>query len=427
MTALCALLPVVPASATPTLPAPVLPAASASTSASPTRVAVPPVAPPPTDGGISPAAPDPHPPLGGVAPDGSTPGGARLLSRGLILPRGAPPLPASLTAHAWVLVDLDSGAILAARDPHGRYQPASILKWLTAVTLIPQLAGDRRVMVDADTVRTPPTRAGLVAGGTYTVDQLFAGMLLVSGNDTAVARAKAAGGVQQTVDAMNRTALRLGAYDTFAQTPSGLDGWQQLTSPYDMAIILRAALAIPRLVQYARLPSATLPVQSVNGYGPVTLVNQNEQFLTNVPGAIAAKTGFTDAAQQTFVGAIQRHGRRLGVVFMRAERWPTAQWQQATDLMNWGFALPAHTAAVGSLAAPVSMPGPAAGVANAQLVDPAQRERHAAALASAVAAVTTLRIGRSTGGDGIRVGLILLGALLVLAGGTLHWHANRLH
>ena len=60
----------------------------------------------------------------------------------------------------------------------------------------------------------------------------------MSGNDTAAALADAAGGVGHTVALMNQTALRLGAYDTFVQTPSGLDGWQQLTSAYDMAIFL---------------------------------------------------------------------------------------------------------------------------------------------------------------------------------------------
>jgi D-alanyl-D-alanine carboxypeptidase (penicillin-binding protein 5/6) len=170
---------------------------------------------------------------------------------------------------------------------------------------------------------------------------------------------------------MNRTALSLGAYDTFVQTPSGLDGWQQLTSAYDMALFLRAAMDDPRFLAYDRQATATLPHQAINGYGPVTLHNQNELFLSSVPGALVAKTGYTDAAQHTFVGAMQRHGRRLGVVFLRAQRWPTDQWQQARDLMNWGFALPPGTAPVGHLDAPVARPASSsaapAGVGSAAL------------------------------------------------------------
>ena len=63
------------------------------------------------------------------------PAAPHLASRGLVAPAGAPKLPAELRAHGWILADLDSGAVLAARDPHGRYQPASILKVLTALTV----------------------------------------------------------------------------------------------------------------------------------------------------------------------------------------------------------------------------------------------------------------------------------------------------
>ena len=316
----------------------------------------PPVAPSPTDSGVSPMAPDPNPPLAGIAPDGHLVGGAALRSRGVIVPPHAPPLPTSSTAQGWILVDLESGAVLAARDPHGRYQPASILKLLTSVTLLPLLPGKRVVTISKAAADAEGSRAGLVWNGRYTIDELFSGLLLVSGNDTAAALAEAAGGYQHTVDLMNEEARSLGAYDTFVQTPSGLDGWQQLTSAYDMALFLRAALAQPRFVAYDRAPTAQLPWQSVNGYGPVTMQNQNVTFLTTVPGALVAKTGYTDAAQHTFAGAIERHGRRLGVIFLRAQRQPTDQWQQAVDLLNWGFALPAGTRAVGHLETPPPAP-----------------------------------------------------------------------
>src|SRR6266516_2492000 len=314
---------------------------------------VPPPAPKPTSSENSPDAPDPHPPAGGIGPSGEHVGGARLRSRGLVLPAHAKPLPDGLTATAWALVDLDSGDVLAARDPHGRYQPASILKTLTSVTLLPMLPGKRVVTVSQDAANAEGSAVGIVAGGRYTVDQLFAGLLLMSGNDTAAALAEAAGGVHHAVTLMNRTALRLGAYDTFVQTPSGLDGWKQLTSAYDMAIFLRAAANTPRFVAYHRKPAATLPAQDVQGgkYGSVWLGNQNQTFLTTVPGALVAKPGFTAAAQHTYLCATDRHGRRLGVVFLRAQRYPLDQWQQAAELLDWGYAL-SRGSAVGHLDAP---------------------------------------------------------------------------
>lgn len=336
-------------------------AAAAYPSRSPagaTTHAVPPPAPRPTDTGKSPAAPDPHPPAGGIGPLGEPVGGHALLGRRLVLPAGAPKPPAEVTARSWIVVDLDNGQVVAARDPHGRYQPASIQKLLTTVTLLPLLPGSRRVVVSARAAGTEGSHAGLVAGGDYTVDQLFRGLLLVSGNDAAEALAEAAGGRARTVAMMNAEARRLGAYDTYVQTPSGLDGWQQLTSAYDMALVLRAALAQPRFVAYDTAAKALLPVQKINGFGPVELINQNEQFLTTVKGALVAKTGFTDAAQHTFVGAIERAGQRYGVVLLRAQRWPNDQWQQATALVTWAAALPAGTRPVGQLARPVALPHP---------------------------------------------------------------------
>jgi serine-type D-Ala-D-Ala carboxypeptidase (penicillin-binding protein 5/6) len=384
-------------------------AADPSSTTAPSARAAQPAAPHPTSAALSPDAPDPHPPAGGIGPDGRPVGGSQLASRRVVLPAHAPALPAGLTAAAWVLVDLDSGDVLAAKDPHGRYQPASILKTLTAVTLLPLLPGRKVVTASTAAADTEGSHAGLVAGGRYTVDDLFRGLLLVSGNDAAAALAQAAGGRQHTVELMNDTAARLGGYDTYVQTPSGLDGWQQLTSAYDMAIFLRAAVDQPRFVAYDRTLHSQLPWQQANGFGPVPLWNQNAEFLTTVPGALVAKTGYTDAAQHTFVGAISRHGRRLGVVFLRAQRWPADQWQQATDLVNWGFALPAGTPAVGHLD-PATVP-------DAPAPSPTTHAQHVV-----VAALAATDTGR--GGSGVIVPLGIAAAL-VATGGLAGWRINR--
>src|SRR6266487_1670735 len=347
---------------------------------------VPPPAPRPTSSENSPGAPDPHPPAGGIGPSGEHVGGARLRSRGLVLPAHAKPLPEGLTASAWALVDLDSGDVLAARDPHGRYQPASILKTLTSVTLVPMLPGKRVVTVSQDAANAEGSAVGIVAGGRYTVDQLFAGL-------------------HHAVTLMNQTALRLGAYDTFVQTPSGLDGWKQLTSAYDMAIFLRAAVDMPRFVAYDRRATGSLPAQNVRGrkYGSVWLGNQGEQFLTTVPGALVSKVGFTDAAAHTYLCAASRQGRRLGVIFLRAQRYPIDQWQQAAELLDWGYALPRGTS-VGHL-------DPAA--------TPPVSSRAARSTAHPTTAAAALR--RSGGSPP----WALIAVLIVVAGAGTLWLAGR--
>jgi D-alanyl-D-alanine carboxypeptidase (penicillin-binding protein 5/6) len=311
-----------------------------------------PAAPKPTSTAVSPEAPDPHPPAGGLGPDGTVPGGSRLAGRGTVAPTGAPPLPKQLHARAWLLADLDSGDILAARDAHGRYQPASTLKLLTALTVLPHLPGNRVITVSAQAANAEGSAVGLLTGGRYTVDELFEALMLVSGNDAATALAEANGGVQTTVAQMNAMAARIGAYDTLVQTPSGLDGWQQLTSAYDMALVLQQVVRQPRLIAYDRMPEAAWPPKSSSAgrVGRYAFPNQNTDFLTTVPGALLAKSGYTDAALHTYVAAARRNGRTLGVVLLRDTRLPVDQYLQAGQLLDWGFKLKPGAPPVGRLA-----------------------------------------------------------------------------
>ena len=311
-----------------------------------------PSAPKPTSTAASPDAPDPNPPAGGKGPDGAVPGGSRLASRGTVAPNGAAPLPKDVHARAWLLADLDSGDILAARDAHGRYQPASTLKLLTALTVLPHLPGNRVVTVSAQAANAEGSAVGLLTGGRYTVDELFEALMLVSGNDAATALAEANGGVQATVAQMNANAAALGAYDTFVQTPSGLDGWQQLTSAYDMALVLQQVIRQPRLIAYDRMPEAAWPPKSssLGRVGRYAFANQNTDYLTTVPGALLAKSGYTDAALHTYVAAARRNGRTLGVVLLRDTRLPVDQYVQAGQLLDWGFRLKPGTPPVGRLA-----------------------------------------------------------------------------
>ena len=105
---------------------------------------------------------------------------------------GADRLP-RIPASSWILVDADSGDILAAKDPHHQYPPASTLKVLTTVTLMPHLQQDSLYTANYQDVNQPGTRIGLRAGMANKVSDLFAGMMMNSGNDAAGAVANAAG------------------------------------------------------------------------------------------------------------------------------------------------------------------------------------------------------------------------------------------
>jgi D-alanyl-D-alanine carboxypeptidase (penicillin-binding protein 5/6) len=302
----------------------------------------------------TPTSPYPGRPPQGSAPDGSTVGGEELDARGVVVDEDAPPLPAGLAANGWLVADAGTGTVLAAKDPHGRFYPASTLKTLTLLTLLPELDPDEVVTATAEDEQVEGSRVGIVAGGRYSVELLFQGLVLQSGNDAAHALARTAGGVEETVEAMNETAEELGAYDTAAGTPSGLDVAGQSSSPYDLALIFRALIEEPDAVRILGTPTAQMP--PVAGRSPGYQIQNQDPLLGTYPGTIGGKTGFTDAARHTFVGAAERDGRTLVVSVMDTENVPLRAADQARLLLDWGFALPDDVDGVGELVDPGEVP-----------------------------------------------------------------------
>jgi D-alanyl-D-alanine carboxypeptidase (penicillin-binding protein 5/6) len=264
-------------------------------------------------------------------------GGPRMGECGLVLPGGAPAPPAGITAMSWLIADADSGDVLAARDPHARNRPASTLKLFTALLAADQLPTNRVVVGTQADADQDGSRVGIGPGGHYTVRQLLTGLFLVSGNDAAHALAGQLGGVTATVEQMNALATRLGALDTRAATPSGLDGPGMSASAYDLALAFRQVLSRPLLVELMGTKQANFP-----GYGnrPGFVVSNDNKLLSSYPGALGGKSGFTDDARHTQLDAAQRGGRRLIVVLMRGEQRPVSMSEQAARLLNYGFALP---------------------------------------------------------------------------------------
>lgn len=252
-------------------------------------------------------------------------------------PAGSVPIPDG-PAQTWILADLDSGQVLAARDQFVAHPPASTIKVLLALVVLDQVNLDSTVVADVADTQVECNCVGIKPGHTYTARQLLDGLLLVSGNDAANTLAHLMGGPEVTVAKMNAKAASLGATSTHAATPSGLDGpgGSGASTAHDLAVIFRAAMANPTFAHITAEPSAMFPTDT--GEQPIT--NQDE-LLTRYPGAIGGKTGFTNAARKTFVGAAGRGGRRLVVAMMYGMVQPggPTYWDQAGSLFDWGFAL----------------------------------------------------------------------------------------
>ncbi|GAA4563147.1 hypothetical protein GCM10023176_06470 [Micromonospora coerulea] len=281
-------------------------------------------------------------------------GGPQLDTPGLATPAGAPAPPA-VTATSWLVADLDTGAVLGGCGPHEYGTPASTQKLLLTATMLPKLDPKQVVTVTRGDLDIAPgsSAVGLLVGGRYPVETVWLGLLLNSGNEAANVLARLGGGadgVAGGVRAMNEEARRLGARQTHAVTPSGLDGKGQFTSAYDLALIARACFASPLFRRYTLTERAQIPAQPTLKKGGFQIQNEN-QLIYRYPGALGGKTGFTELARHSYVGAAQRGGRRLVVTLLGAEARPVRGWQQGAQLLNWGFSLP-RDASVGRLVEP---------------------------------------------------------------------------
>lgn len=293
-------------------------------------------------GAAVPPLPVPDPAVGGLAVCTEAHAGA------------VPPPPVGVASY--VVADLDSGAVLAARSPHARQRPASTIKLLLATVVADLLPPERVVVGTVEDGRVDGSRAGIGPGGRYTVEQLLHGLLMASGNDAAHALARELGGVPATLAAMQDTARHLGARDTRPATPSGLDAPGSSSSAYDLALILHAALERPQVAAILLTPSIPFP-----GFADRPGFELgNDDRLLGTPGFLGGKNGFTDAARHTFVGALERDGRRLVVALVRGEPRPVRMADQARALLDWGFGAPAD--GIGTLVEPGSVTEPPAAV-----------------------------------------------------------------
>ncbi|MGZ6826286.1 MAG: D-alanyl-D-alanine carboxypeptidase family protein [Mycobacteriales bacterium] len=318
-------------------------------------------------------------------------GGPLLASRGTVVAAGAPALPAT-TASSWLVADLDTGEVLAAKSPHARYAPASTLKTLTALTLIPRLDPSRKVVPSFTDLNVDGSKVGLQEKVPYSVSTLFTSMLVVSGNDAANTLADANGGIAKTVQDMNAEAARIQALDTHAVNANGLDDPRQLTSAYDLALIGRAAMQIPAFRQYVATKYAVVRGRGAKSFA----ISTHDKLLYNYPGAIGIKNGYTVKAHATFVGAATRGGHTLIVTLLRTN---PRYWPEAASLLDWGFkATAAKVEPIGQLVDPQQPAGPSPSAA------PAARTVKAAATAAA----------GSTGLPLLPTGIVAAGSLVIV-------------
>src|SRR5260221_433768 len=133
-----------------------------------------------------------------------------------------------------------------------------------------------------------------------------------------------------------------------ARRVSGLDGPGMSTSAYDIGLFYRYAWQNPTFANIVATRTFDFP-----GHGdhPGYELENDNKLLLNYPGALGGKTGYTDDAGQTFVGAANHNGRRLMAVLLHGTRQPIAPWEQAAHLLDYRLST-AQGTPIGSLIGP---------------------------------------------------------------------------
>jgi len=237
-----------------------------------------------------------------------------------------------LSASSAVLIDADTRQIIYSYNAHSPMPVASTTKIMTALLLIEAGEPDRTFQVTDEMVRVEGTSMGLRGGDTVSRYSLAVGLLMASGNDAANATAvHLAGSLPAFAAIMNARARGIGMTRTNFVTPSGLDAEGHVSTAFDMALLGAEAIRNPIFREISS--QSAMRVSFGNPPHLRTLSNSN-RLVRELPGCVGVKTGFTRAAGRTLVSAVERNGRTLVAVTLRAPN----DWQDHRRMFEYGFA-----------------------------------------------------------------------------------------
>lgn len=255
-------------------------------------------------------------PAGGSGPR-AAPGGARFAVH------TAPgPLPVGIRfkrpPRAGLLFDVQSGEVLWRRRSRRRLPIASLTKMMTALIVAERHRPREKVRIDAAALNYQGSGIGLLRRGQRVrLETLLNGLLLVSGNDAAIALARHdAGTARRFVSRMMSRARSLGLACTRFNTPHGLRDEGNHSCAEDLAALARADLANRRIARIVRRRQAVLPFP-IRG-GRLYLRNNNPLIRLGLPRITGLKTGLTRRAGRCYVITARRGGRHLGVVLLHS-------------------------------------------------------------------------------------------------------------
>lgn len=242
-----------------------------------------------------------------------------------------------ISAKSIIVMDAVSGKTLFSRSPDTPRQPASTIKVLTGMIAIDRLRNQEKVAVSKKAAKQPRSKVYLDPRKTYLANDLINAVLLASANDASVAIAEKIAGTEKSfARMMTEQARRLGANNTVCKTASGLTARGQKTTARDLAKIFRLAM---KNKEFANRMKKT-KIHTAEG----KLLRNHNKALWQIDGALAGKTGYTNAARQTYVGKFKRGNDEIIIAIMGSE----TMWTDIKKLVSYGFSAKGRTASLPS-------------------------------------------------------------------------------
>lgn len=263
------------------------------------------------------------------------------------LAQAALPQPPDVAARAFLLMDVTSGQVLAAKDPDKPVEPASLTKLMTAYLVFDALKSGKldlkqTLSVSERAWKMPGSRMFIDPKMKVPVEDLIKGMIVQSGNDATMALAEAVGGsAEQFVEMMNRQARALGMNASSYRNPEGLTAAGHTTTARDLATLAtRLMYDFPEYVPYYAIQRYRYP-----GTPAANDTNRN-LLLFRDPSVDGLKTGHTDAAGYCLVATARRPSSALGAGVQGQRRLlsvvlgaasENARASESQKLLNWGY------------------------------------------------------------------------------------------
>ena len=267
-----------------------------------------------------------------------------------LLSEDAPDLP-EVHAAAYVLIDLDSGAILAGKDYDVQREPASTTKVMTLLLAMEKLNMEDIVTITpeiyAEIKKIPAdyVKLGLQEGEQITVQDLVYAGALKSANDAMLALAMHISGTEaEFCNLMNQKAVEIGCQNTHFSSSFGYSYKDNLTTAYDLSMILGEAVTKTDYSKISTTYSYTIP--ATNKYSDSRHLNNANRFISKPQFSydyyIGGKTGFTNGAGHTLVGAARKNDRTLVACVLKADDGGI-RYVDLKNLFEYGFS---HTTTV---------------------------------------------------------------------------------